>query len=777
VGTRGERRRLAALAVAALTTLGVVVPVAVAHADDPPEPVRELGASALPGQIAAMVVDPATERVFVSMPVANGVAVYDADGKFVTTIAHEAGANGLALADGHLYVAAANAGAIDEIDTTTLTRTRTVASGLSSMTDLVAAGDALWVTAVGSAASAVLTRVEIAGGVTTSYPSLGYMNGLAAAPGNPTQLVMYEPGMSPASFARIDVSTNPPTRAVYKTSTAPSVSNVRGVAISPDGTRLVPAGGAPYQFNEYRMSDIAATGVVYPAAAYPIAITIGEHVLVGGMSSTGRDVVMYAAGDPSTLLGSYDFWPTSTTVVRGGVALSPDESRAFVVTGPSTGAPGGTLHVLSVPGHQSSATSSSSTSSSTTSSTSSTTTSSTTSTTAAPANAAQSAPSLTISPVSGSFGAQRVGTYGRSVTVTVSNTSGSSVTIKNMTVGGTNPTDFFGTTNCGRTLATGASCRAVLYFAPLRVGGRRANLVITDNTAASPHRIAINGTGTEGYYIGGAHGQVANFGDAVYHGDTSDVPLHAPIVSLRTTPTGAGYWLLGRDGGIFSFGNAHFYGSTGNLTLRQPVLGMTPTLDGKGYWLVASDGGIFAFGDAHFYGSTGNIALRKPIVGMATTPSGRGYWMVASDGGIFAFGDARFFGSTGNIALRKPIVGMAATPSGRGYWLVASDGGIFAFGDAHFYGAPSATSGRIVGIASTPAGRGYWTLTNTGTVGHFGDAPFYGDVRSVETNEAIGIAPTAPMLPPELLGYRRAALSSMPGELGARRDVARVVER
>jgi hypothetical protein len=390
-------------------------------------------------------------------------------------------------------------------------------------------------------------------------------------------------------------------------------------------------------------------------------------------------------------------------------------------------------------------------------------------------------PSLQISPSHGSFGAQRVGTYGDSITFTLRNASGATVTLENMTVGGTNPADFFGATNCGRTLANGSSCRAELYFAPLHAGARRANFVVTDNTAGSPHRIAINGTGTEGYFIGGAHGQVANFGDAVYHGDATKLPLHAPIVSLRTTPTGAGYWLLGRDGGIFSFGNAHFYGSTGNLTLRQPVLGMTPTLDGKGYWLVASDGGIFAFGNAHFYGSTGNLVLRQPIVGMATTPSGRGYWLVASDGGIFAFGDARFYGSTGNLTLRKPIVGMAATPSGRGYWLVASDGGIFAFGDAHFYGAPSGSSDRVVSIASTPTGRGYWTLTNTGRVGHFGDAPFYGDVASVGATDVIGIAPTAPMLPPELLGYRRAALSSTSSSnshgLGTRPDLAYNTER
>ncbi|MDQ1522069.1 MAG: hypothetical protein QOI55_3142 [Actinomycetota bacterium] len=726
--TRGEHKGLAALVCVALIALAVFVPTSAAHADDP---VQQLAATPLPGVMDAMVVDAATGHIFVSLPGASSVAVLDNDGTLVQTIAGEAGARGLALIGDHLYVVAANAGAIDEIDTTTLTRTRTVSSGLAAMTDIVYASGALWVTTIDGPARTTLVRVSIADGATTSFTNVLFPDatGLVGDPADTTQLISYTPGYSPVVIARIDLSTQPPTKVVESYVTSPvDISNVNDIAVSPDGTRLVPSGGAPYQFDELRTSDLAANGVVYPANPYPTAVEIGDGLLVGGMNARyRRDIVLYALGDPSALLGSYDFGSTTQTVENAGLALSPDGSRLFVVTGDNGfWAPTDTFRVLTVPAHAHVSPPPTTTTTSTTSTTSTTT--------PIPSDSAQTV-ALGVSPSTTSFGRQRVGTYGRGVTITVTNTGSAPLSLENMTFGGPHKADFFGATNCfpsrrPRVLVVHASCRAVLYFAPLKLGARSATLIVSDDSTSSPHKVTLSGTGTEGYFIGGAHGQVAAFGDAVFHGDATNVALNSPIVSLRTTPNGAGYWLLGRDGGIFSFGNAHFYGSTGNMTLRQPVLGMAPTHAGAGYWLVASDGGIFAFGDAKFYGSTGNLTLQKPIVGMA------------------------------------------ATPSGHGYWLVASDGGIFAFGDAHFYGSPPATSAHVVGIAPTPSGHGYWTVTNTGQVARFGDAPFYGDVRFAGTTEPIGMAPTAPPLSPRRLGYASAAVSSSDGSSLGERSAA-----
>jgi len=361
---------------------------------------------------------------------------------------------------------------------------------------------------------------------------------------------------------------------------------------------------------------------------------------------------------------------------------------------------------------------------------------------------------VSVSPGSLLFPTQRAGTYsGVARTVTVTNTGAVPVMFTNLF---TTTNDYFGGTTCfdHPSLAVGLSCAVSVFFIPNASGPRPATLEIVDNAAGSPQKVGLSGNGVEGYFLADSHGRVASFGDGLLHGDASGLNLASPIISMKATGNGDGYWLLGSDGGIFSYGNAAFYGSTGNIHLNQPVVGMERTVDGKGYWLVASDGGIFSYGDAAFYGSTGNIHLNQPVVGMARTPSGHGYWLVARDGGIFSYGDAKFYGSTGNIHLNQPIVGMTTRPNSEGYWMYASDGGIFSFGDAPFFGSvaggPPTT---VTGMATTPDGGGYWLVSNSGGVSNYGNAAFLGDLHTTGSPlaGAIGITPTSPPLPPELV--------------------------
>jgi hypothetical protein len=359
-------------------------------------------------------------------------------------------------------------------------------------------------------------------------------------------------------------------------------------------------------------------------------------------------------------------------------------------------------------------------------------------------------PSLSASPPSVSFGASTVGDYTGPQNVTLTNNGGSAEEVTNISFTGPGADDYFAVPqNCDGqgpiAIAPSASCVLQVYFQPGALGDRPATLTLYD-LEQHPINIALDGTGTEGYYLATADGQVANFGDAGDYGDQSSTNLNYPIVGMAATGDDGGYWLVASDGGIFTEGDANFYGSTGALRLNQPIVGMAATPDAGGYWMVASDGGIFAFGDAGFHGSTGAIKLNQPIVGMATTPDGGGYWLVASDGGIFAFGDAPFYGSTGNIRLNQPIVGMAATPDGGGYWLVASDGGVFAFGDAGFYGSTGniRLNQPIVGMAATPDGGGYWFTAADGGIFCFGDAPFYGSAGGSGVDDVVGMATDAP---------------------------------
>ena len=320
---------------------------------------------------------------------------------------------------------------------------------------------------------------------------------------------------------------------------------------------------------------------------------------------------------------------------------------------------------------------------------------------------------VSVAPSTSSFGNQRVGTYGDAQTYTITNHGTADESLSDIALAGTNPNDFFGVTNCfpsgkPRVLAAGVSCRVAMNFGPLAAGVRNATLTVTSSSAGAPDTVQLSGTGTEGYFLAGAHGEVGNFGDAVFHGDASHLRLAAPITSIAPTPNGAGYWLLGRDGGIFSFGNANFYGSTGAIRLNKPVVAMTPTADGKGYWLVAGDGGIFAFGDAHFYGSAAGAQLARPVVSIAATPSGHGYWLVTDGGGVRGYGDAHLYASTTAPHITARVTQIIATPTGHGYWLQAADGHVFAFGDAR------AISGR------PPSAGAWWAWRQPPTEGATG---------------------------------------------------------
>src|SRR5262245_55204532 len=114
----GLRARLSVALVSMLTLGGATFATVGAITATPAGAQMADHAVTLPGAMDDMVVDAASSHVFVSVPSASAVVVLDFDGDMVGTITGEAGARGLALLDGHLYVVAANAGAIDEIDTT-----------------------------------------------------------------------------------------------------------------------------------------------------------------------------------------------------------------------------------------------------------------------------------------------------------------------------------------------------------------------------------------------------------------------------------------------------------------------------------------------------------------------------------------------------------------------------------------------------------------------------------------------------------------------------------
>jgi hypothetical protein len=50
-------------------------------------------------------------------------------------------------------------------------------------------------------------------------------------------------------------------------------------------SHLIPAGGAPYEFDEYNLSDFQPTGVVYPGYAYPDAVAMTSAPVASAFST------------------------------------------------------------------------------------------------------------------------------------------------------------------------------------------------------------------------------------------------------------------------------------------------------------------------------------------------------------------------------------------------------------------------------------------------------------------------------------------------------------
>jgi sugar lactone lactonase YvrE len=102
-----------------------------------------------------------------------------------------------------------------------------------------------------------------------------------------------------------------------------------------------------------------------------------------------------------------------------------------------------------------------------------------------------------VSPTSLPFGSITKGTTSAAKTVTVTNSQTAAITVSSV-IGGNHPGDFAkSATTCGATLAGGASCTVSVTFKPTVTGARAATLIVTTGSdPASPHNVALTGTGT-----------------------------------------------------------------------------------------------------------------------------------------------------------------------------------------------------------------------------------------------------------------------------------------
>ena len=109
-----------------------------------------------------------------------------------------------------------------------------------------------------------------------------------------------------------------------------------------------------------------------------------------------------------------------------------------------------------------------------------------------------SAPVVSLSPTSLSFGNHQVNTTSAAQTVTLKNSGNAALTIKGIGLSGPNSGDFHQQNTCPNPLEAGASCTISVTFTPTAEGTRSASLAIADNASGSPQSVTLSGTGVLG---------------------------------------------------------------------------------------------------------------------------------------------------------------------------------------------------------------------------------------------------------------------------------------
>ncbi len=101
------------------------------------------------------------------------------------------------------------------------------------------------------------------------------------------------------------------------------------------------------------------------------------------------------------------------------------------------------------------------------------------------------APVVSLSSTSMSFGTQLVGTRSHIHFLNLTNTGTGTLDISSIAASG----DFSETNNCSQKVNPGKSCKISVAFRPSKVGARRGTLTITDNAAGGSQTVTLTGTG------------------------------------------------------------------------------------------------------------------------------------------------------------------------------------------------------------------------------------------------------------------------------------------
>ncbi|WP_257040873.1 YncE family protein [Streptomyces sp. TLI_55] len=275
---------------AAATTLAVLFSSAALTATpafaDSVKPVSAIEDAAL------TVVDGTHQRVFISDPSTNQIAVTDNAGTLIGTLTGLPQVLGLALSpdDSTLYATVYGADKIVAFDTATLAQTAEYATGSGTTPSGLAYADGkLWFS-YGDQSDADLGMVDLT--AETPTVTLGLAVGhdfssppsLFADPDNPGTLVALD-GNSSGAIVVYDISSGTPVLRV----TDNKGGFYHDAAFTPDGQNIVVAGPGTRALTEYRLSDLTEVRT-YPVPSEPLGVSIAPDGTVAATAEDTEDV-------------------------------------------------------------------------------------------------------------------------------------------------------------------------------------------------------------------------------------------------------------------------------------------------------------------------------------------------------------------------------------------------------------------------------------------------------------------------------------------------------
>lgn len=322
---RGWMRALAVL----LPVLGMLVCAGTTNADTPLT-------------FGFITVDNARGHVFVSLPSANAIDEFSFEGKLIAVIPDIYGAAGMVVDGDTLYVAENTTGEIVSLDLNSPAASpRELTSGLIGPSFLTMAGGQLWTALSGWDGQWMdsIVGVNPTSGSTSTLPLKVDYPEVFAGGGDPADFYVVD-SQDPSTVYRYDASVSP---AVQKADVdEQTLEFIDDLAISPDGSRAIPAAGYPYDFTELSGTTAQPDGVTYPGSAYPsaVAVSASGRLATGLISDNTPDVSVYELGIPQAIFNGETTMSSASGepgVLDDGVALTSDGSKLYAVVPDSNG--------------------------------------------------------------------------------------------------------------------------------------------------------------------------------------------------------------------------------------------------------------------------------------------------------------------------------------------------------------------------------------------------------------------------------------------------------